>query len=73
VSIGKPLTARQEQILGFIRSHIAERGFPPTRKEIAKHFGFRSPNAAQEHLHWIERKGYITVHPEISRGIQVTV
>ena len=44
------LTARQQQVLDFIRSSLEETGFPPTRAEIAAELGFKSPNAAEEHL-----------------------
>ena len=46
----RDLTARQQQILSLIQQHIADTGFPPTRAEIATQLGFRSPNAAEEHL-----------------------
>ena len=66
------LTARQSEILDVIKASIRETGFPPTRAEIAEAFGFRSANAAEEHLRALERKGYITILPGSSRGIQVT-
>ena len=65
------LTARQSQILDVIKENIKETGFPPTRAEIAQYFGFRSPNASEDHLRALERKGYITILPGSSRGIQV--
>jgi len=65
------LTARQSQILEVIKENIKETGFPPTRAEIAQYFGFKSPNAAEDHLRALERKGYITILPGSSRGIQV--
>lgn len=64
-------TARQLQILGFIETHISEVGYPPTRTDIAKHFRFRSPNAAQEHLAALERKGCIELVPGVARGIKL--
>jgi len=51
----KPLTKRQKEILTFISDHINNIGFPPTRNELSKHFGFRSPNAAESHLRVLER------------------
>lgn len=66
------LTSRQSEILEVIKVSIKETGFPPTRAEIAEAFGFRSANAAEEHLRALERKGYITILPGSSRGIQVT-
>ena len=65
------LTARQSQILDVIKESIQETGFPPTRAEIAESFGFKSPNAAEDHLRALERKGYITILPGSSRGIQI--
>ena len=65
------LTKRQTEILALIKSHIEESGFPPTRAEIAKTFGFRSPNAAEEHLRALARKGAIEITPGASRGIRI--
>lgn len=65
------LTPRQTQILNFIRDSIAESGMPPTRAEIAAELGFRSPNAAEEHLRALQRKGAIELMPGTSRGIQL--
>lgn len=65
------LTRRQTEILDLIRSSIAERGSPPTRAEIARAFGFKSPNAAEEHLKALARKGVIELLPGSSRGIRL--
>ena len=65
------LTTRQAEILELIRSYIAEEGCPPTRAEIADHLGFRSPNAAEDHLRALERKGMIELVPGASRGIRL--
>ncbi len=65
------LTARQRQILELIRSHIRETGFPPTRAEIAAAFGFRSANAAEDHLRALARRGAIELQPGSSRGIRL--
>ncbi len=65
------LTARQEQILALIRDAIETTGFPPTRAEIAKELGFRSANAAEEHLQALARKGAIEITPGASRGIRL--
>ena len=65
------LTKRQSQILEAIKTNIKDTGFPPTRAEIAGIFGFKSPNAAEDHLRALERKGYITISPGSSRGIQI--
>ena len=65
------LTKRQSEILSLIKSHIEDSGFPPTRAEIAKILGFKSPNAAEEHLRALARKGAITITPGTSRGIKL--
>lgn len=65
------LTARQAEILELIRSYITEEGCPPTRAEIAEELGFRSPNAAEDHLRALERKGAIEMIPGSSRGIRL--
>jgi len=65
------LTARQEQILNLIKDAIENTGFPPTRAEIATELGFRSVNAAEEHLQALARKGVIEITPGISRGIRL--
>lgn len=65
------LTSRQQQVLDLISNTIEERGMPPTRAEIADHLGFRSPNAAEEHLKALARKGAIEMIPGASRGIRV--
>src|SRR5687768_998700 len=64
------LTQRQAQILEFIKDAVAE-GYPPTLAEIARHFGFRSPNAAVDHLRALARKGAIELVEGASRGIRV--
>jgi repressor LexA len=65
------LTARQEQILQLIKDAIENTGFPPTRAEIATELGFRSANAAEEHLQALARKGAIEISPGTSRGIRL--
>jgi repressor LexA len=65
------LTARQEQILNLIKDAIENTGFPPTRAEIANELGFRSANAAEEHLQALARKGAIEISPGTSRGIRL--
>jgi len=65
------LTPRQQQILSLIRQHIADTGFPPTRAEIAAQLGFRSANAAEEHLKALARKGVIELAAGASRGIRL--
>ena len=65
----KNLTKRQEEILDLIKSHISDFGFPPTRADIANTLGFKSPNAAEQHLRAIEKKGFIKILSGASRGI----
>lgn len=65
------LTARQEQILNLIRDAIQNTGFPPTRAEIATELGFKSANAAEEHLQALARKKVIELTPGTSRGIRL--
>ena len=65
------LTPRQSEVLAFIREFIDETGMPPTRAEIAAKLGFRSANAAEEHLRALQRKGAIELMPGTSRGIQL--
>ena len=65
------LTARQQQVLDLIRRHIDDTGFPPTRADIARELGFKSANAAEEHLKALARKGAIEIIPGASRGIRL--
>jgi len=65
------LTPRQSEILDFIQQFIEETGMPPTRAEIARALGFRSANAAEEHLKALQRKGVIALMPGTSRGIRL--
>ncbi len=65
------LTPRQAEILVFIKRCLDDNGFPPTRAEIAQELGFKSPNAAEEHLKALARKGAIEMTPGASRGIRI--
>lgn len=65
------LTRRQAEILEMIRTWIDEQGAPPTRAEISRSFGFRSPNAAESHLRALARKGAIELQGGTSRGIRL--
>ncbi len=67
----KPLTNRQQQIFDLIKENIHDTGMPPTRAEIAEFFGFKSANAAEEHLKALAKKGYIEMLPGTSRGIRL--
>lgn len=64
----RQLTAKQNDVLLFIRDFVKAKGYPPTRKEIASNFGF-NPNAAQAHLVALSKKGFLRVEYGISRGI----
>ena len=65
------LTARQQQILELIQTAVHNTGAPPTRAEIAAELGFKSANAAEEHLRALARKGYVELTPGTSRGIKL--
>ncbi len=65
------LTARQEQVLQLIKSYADETGYPPTRAEIARILGYKSPNAAEEHIKALAKKGAIEIVPGASRGIRL--
>lgn len=65
------LTARQQDVLSLIKQYIEETGYPPTRADIARELGFRSPNAAEEHLKALARKGAIEMIAGASRGIRL--
>lgn len=65
------LTKRQQEIFNLIQKHMQATGSPPTRAEIAKTMGFRSPNAAEDHLRALARKGVIELVPGTSRGIRL--
>jgi len=65
------LTQRQQQVLDLIRSHIEDTGYPPTRADIARALGFKSANAAEEHLKALARKGAIEMIAGASRGIRL--
>lgn len=65
------LTPRQTEVLDFIKSYIDDTGYPPTRADIANQLGFKSANAAEEHLKALARKGAIEMIPGTSRGIKL--
>ena len=65
------LTPRQQEILDFIKNTVEVLGAPPTRAEIANAFGFASPNAAEDHLKALARKGAINLEPGSARGIRL--
>lgn len=65
------LTDRQQQILDLIQTAVKRTGAPPTRAEIASELGFKSANAAEEHLQALARKGVIELVSGTSRGIRL--
>ena len=67
----KPLTPRQAEVLELIKANMSETGMPPTRAEIAQKLGFKSANAAEEHLKALAKKGVIEIMPGTSRGIRL--
>lgn len=69
----KPLTPRQQQVFDLIKTKIDDYGMPPTRAEIARELGFRSANAAEEHLKALARKGVLEIIPGASRGIRLLI
>ena len=66
------ITSRQQEIFDLIQRVIEDTGMPPTRAEISKTLGFKSANAAEEHLRALARKGMITLLPGAARGIRIT-
>ncbi len=67
----RPITQQQQRVLDFIREHVAEQGWPPTQAEIARGLGFRSANAAVDHVRALKKKGYIDIAPGVARGIRL--
>ena len=66
-----PLTSEQERVYAFIIDWLNKAGFPPTAREIAKGLGYRSQNNVRQHLHLIEKKGYLRIATGKARGIQI--
>lgn len=67
----KVLTGRQREVLAFLKKFTQEKGYPPTRKDIADHFGWSSTNAAQDHLRAMAKKGFVFIGNRQARGISV--
>jgi repressor LexA len=67
----KKLTQTQEKVFNFSRDFLSKKGFPPTLREIAHHFGLKGPKGPQKTLHILERKGYIRKTPGGSRAIEI--
>jgi repressor LexA len=69
--MARPLTERQKEVLDFIQKQIAQRGYPPTIREIGENFGIKSTNGVRGILQALERKGEIRRSPQLSRGIEL--
>jgi repressor LexA len=67
----KELTPTQERVFSFLKDYLGEKGFPPTLREIASHFGLKGPKGPQKTLNILERKGYIRKIPGGSRAIEI--
>jgi repressor LexA len=67
----KGLTSRQTQVLEFINQYLEDHGYPPTVREVAGHFGFRSPRAAHDHMKALERKGHLRSKKGMPRTLEV--
>ena len=67
----KELTKQQSKVLACVEVYLNKTGFPPTRAEICKELGFKSPNAAEMHLRALEKKGFISIQSGSSRGISI--
>ncbi len=65
------LTGRQKRVLDYIREHITREGYPPTVREVAARFGYRSPLSAKLHIDALVKKGFLRKTPHLSRGIEV--
>jgi repressor LexA len=69
--MGNELTARQKELFDFLKEFFREKGFPPTLREMASHFGLKGPRGPQKTLNILERKGYIRKIPGESRAIEI--
>ncbi len=69
--MGNELTARQKELFDFLKDFFREKGFPPTLREMASHFGLKGPRGPQKTLNILERKGYIRKIPGESRAIEI--
>jgi len=67
----KEITSQQQRVLDCIQIYINKTGFPPTRANICKELGFKSPNSAETHLRALEKKGFISIESGASRGISI--
>jgi repressor LexA len=70
-TVRETMSVGQERVFLFALAFRHEKGYPPTRAEIASGLGFKSPNAAEEHLKALERKGWVRIHRGIARGLEL--
>ena len=68
----KEITSKQQRVLDCIQIYLNKTGFPPTRADICRELGFKSPNSAETHLRALEKKGFITIESGTSRGISIS-
>lgn len=68
----RPLTARQREVLDVIEEHVRAHGYPPSLREIARHFGWRHHANAEQHVAAIAKKGWLAVAYNRSRGLRLT-
>lgn len=71
ITITDAPTARQQAVLDYVRAFAAREGYPPTIREIAKHFGWKSTQAVTDHLLRLEQRGLLSRPPRRSRGLHV--
>ena len=69
--IMKEITSQQQRVLDCIQIYLKKTGFPPTRADICRELGFKSPNSAETHLRALEKKGFISIESGTSRGISI--
>ena len=67
----KEITSQQQRVLDCIQIYLKKTGFPPTRADICRELGFKSPNSAETHLRALEKKGFISIESGTSRGISI--
>ncbi len=67
----KEITSQQQRVLDCIQIYLNKTGFPPTRADICRELGFKSPNSAETHLRALEKKGFISIESGASRGISI--
>ena len=69
----KEITSQQQRVLDCIQIYINKTGFPPTRADICRELGFKSPNSAESHLRALEKKGFISIESGLQEAYQLKV